>query len=362
VVERVLVRAVIFLQSWALSKRRVQEPPTQTFFDSTNLEKGNYTGEEGRGMGMPKHLVTGGAGFVGSRLVEMLLEEGNEVICVDNLVGTDGSLNNIEHLLTSPNLEFHRDDFVEWIESNSLDGVDTVFHQAASKMTVSLEFPERDLRVNALGTQRLVRKAAEGGVRKVVLASTGSVYGDLVAIQDESHPTNPNSLYGVSKLAGEGYTRAISMMWGLDYTILRYFHVIGSRQNDSPTGGVVPIFLRKSRDGENLTIFGDGEQIRSFTWVDDVARANILVSQSPEASNRTFNCASGIQVTINELANFVLDLTASQGSIDYEPFRTGDIQNFDVISDELKSLGVVFESDWRRVVRSVWKDYVSEQS
>lgn len=301
--------------------------------------------------------MTGGAGFIGSRIVEMLLENGHEVICVDNLIGTQGSSQNIDHLRSNPNFHFHQEDFVDWIETQELDGVDTVFHQAASKMTVSLDNPERDLRVNALGTQRLVFSAVKGRVRKFILASTGSVYGDLIDRQDEVHPTKPNSLYGVSKLAGEGYTRAICRMEGLDFTILRYFHVIGCRQSDAPTGGVVPIFIRRSREGQDLVIDGSGEQIRSFTWVDDVARANLICSESPGASNQVFNCASGIRVSVRALAEYILGLSGSTVSIQHESERPGEVFNFDVVNEKIRSLGVVFRTDWQKVVRDVWDAY-----
>lgn len=304
---------------------------------------------------MTKHLVTGGAGFVGSRLVEMLLDSGQEVVAVDNFVGSMNGGKNIEHLLANPNFKLYQQDYVEWIENNELDGFDTIFHQAASKNTVSLTYPERDLRVNALGTQRLALKAASAKVRKFVHASTGSVYGDLVSKQDENHPLAPNSLYGVSKLAGEGYVRTIGNMNGLDYTILRYFHVIGARQDDSPTGGVVPIFLRMAKEGKDLTVFGSGNQVRSFTWVDDVVRANIYVSQSPKAKQETYNCASGIAVTINELAEYVLELTGAPVSIKHEPAKPGDVFEFNVSNEKISAIGVDFERDWKSVVRKVWK-------
>jgi UDP-glucose 4-epimerase len=303
---------------------------------------------------VPKtHVVTGGAGFIGSHLCDYLIKRGDRVICVDNLVGTKGSSRNVDHLIGTERFRFVEEDILEWATPGRLDGVDTVFHQAASKMTVSLEDPERDLTVNALGTLRLLMSAGESGVRKFVLGSTGSVYGGLDAVQDERHPTRPLSVYGVSKLAGEQYARVVGALYNLDTTVLRYFHVIGSRQDDSPTGGVVPIFLRNCDEKINLTIFGSGEQVRSFTSVADVVAANVLVSENPAASNRVFNCASGIRVTIQELADYIISTSKAPVTADYGQERPGDIFNFNVVNTELVSLGMKFDTNWRAIVDKV---------
>lgn len=298
-------------------------------------------------------LVTGGAGFAGSHLVEKLLDRGDEVVCVDNLVGSQGSTRNIDHIKDHPMLTMVVEDILDWADRESLEGVDTVFHQAASKNTVSLDDPERDLAVNGQATLRLLLNAARSGVRKFVHASTGSVFGELQRKQDEEHPTKPRSFYGVSKLAGEGYCRVVHEMYGLDTTVLRYYHVIGPRQDDSDNGGVVPIFIRMCEEGRPLTIYGSGEQERSFTSVDDVVKANLLVASLDETTGRAYNCASGIQVSIQELAEFVIEATGADVGIEYDDWRPGDIIHFDIDNRKIVGLGMSFEKDWRQVVRGV---------
>ncbi len=297
--------------------------------------------------------MTGGAGFIGSHLCDALVSRGDRVVCVDNFVGTHGSKRNIDHLLHHERFEFVNEDLVEWAATADLSGIDTVFHQAASKNTVSIADPELDLTVNALGTQRMLRAAVRGKVRKFVHGSTGSVFGALRDYQDEEHPKNPRSFYGVSKLAGESYCRVIGEMCGLDYSVLRYYHVIGPRQDDSDTGGVVPIFIKRCEDKRDLTIYGTGEQSRSFTSVLDVVAANLLVAEKADASQQFFNCASGIRVTIQELADFIIAEMNSEVAITHEDFRPGDILDFNVDNAKIKKLGMTFNQDWRGVVRGV---------
>jgi UDP-glucose 4-epimerase len=298
-------------------------------------------------------IITGGAGFIGSHLCEALLEDGASVTCVDNLVGTGGSTDNIVRLFDDQRFRFVKAPYEEWIADADLAGVECIYHQAASKMVVSITDPELDLRVNGLGTLRLLLAAARASVRKVVFASTGSVLGERVAPQNEEHPTRPASAYGCSKLLAESYVRALGAAHSVDTTILRYFHVIGPRQNDSETGGVVPIFVRNCLTGEPITIFGTGEQVRSFTWIGDVVRANLQAERDPAMSNETYICASGIRVTILELAQFVRSETGADVPIEFGPWRHGDIVNFDVDNRKITGIGVEFTHDWRAGVRHV---------
>lgn len=302
-------------------------------------------------------VVTGGAGFIGSHLCEALLARGDEVVCVDNLVGTGGSPRNIKHMLSEPRFHLVTEDVVEWAGKAALEDVDTIFHQAASKNVVCLKDPERDLTVNALGTLKLLQAAARCGVRKFVHASTGSVYGPLVGPQDENHPRCPVSYYGISKTAGESYCCAFGEMHGTDYTIFRYFHVIGERQDDTEYGGVVPIFIRHCLEGTDLTIYGTGEQVRSFTSVHDVVQANLWAADAGCASREVFNCASGIRVTIRELAEYIIQETGAKVGIRYAPWRAGDIKEFRVDNSKLCARGVRFDKDWQGTVRKVieWK-------
>lgn len=298
-------------------------------------------------------VVTGGAGFIGSHLCEALLERGNTVTCVDNLVGSGGSTRNIDHLLDLPQFRFHHESVLDWVLAADLAGTDCIFHLAASKHSVSLDDPERDLAVNGLATLRLLLKAAEQRVRKLVHASTGSVVGATEAPHLESGRNDPVSVYGISKLAGESYCRVLGSQLGLDYTVMRYYHVIGPRQDGSDVGGVVPIFVRRCLEGEPLTIYGTGEQTRSFTSVHDIVRANLLVAGSADARQEVFNAASGISVSINELAAFVIAETGSDGGVEFAPARPGDIPHFRIDNTKLRRLGLRFSTDWRAMVRAV---------
>jgi UDP-glucose 4-epimerase len=289
-------------------------------------------------------LVTGGAGFIGSHLCDALLERGHEVTCVDNLVGSGGSTRNVAHLDGHPSFRLVTEDFVEWVTRADLRGTDCIFHLAASKNSVCRADPERDLLVNALGTLRLARAAQEAGVRKLVHASTGSVFGEV---------GTPVSYYGVSKLAGESYVPVVSSDGDLDWTILRFYHVIGPRQDDSAAGGVVPIFVRQALRGEPLTIDGDGGQTRVFTSVYDAVRAALIAMEHPGSRRATLTCASGVRVTVRELADYVIERTGSRGGAHHGPPRPGDIRHFEVDNGQLRSLGLEFDTEWQAVVRDV---------
>jgi UDP-glucose 4-epimerase len=303
-------------------------------------------------------VVTGGAGFIGSHLCDALLERNNTVICVDNLVGTGGSTRNVDHLLDDRRFELLGENVVEWGSRADLSEVDYVFHLAASKKTVSLSDPEHDLAVNALGTLRLLQQAARAGVRRFVHSSTGSVFGET-GPHVEDGPTAPVSVYGVSKLAGESYCRVIGRTFGLDHTILRYYNVVGPRQDASDRGGVVPIFARRCLSGLPLTIHGTGAQTRSFTSVHDVVRATTLAATSERMRNEAFNCASGISVSIRQLAEFVIGETGSAHQLEFEPARPGDIERLVVDNTKIRDLGVAFDTDWQSFVRETIRSVAS---
>jgi nucleoside-diphosphate-sugar epimerase len=290
-------------------------------------------------------IVTGGAGFVGSHLIEGLLEDGLDVVSIDDY--SAGKAENLDHLRRHPRLTEVRCDItdVEQVRPH-MEDVDIVFHQAASKMTVCLRDPRRDLEVNAKGTFNLLELARAAGVRKFVHASTGSVYGVARYFPtDEEHPVNPASYYGVSKLAGEKYVAAFAHLYGMDTTILRYYHVYGPRQENSDVGGVVSIFARRALEGKPLVIFGDGSQLRSFTYVKDVVNANRLVALNPATKGEAYNCASGIKVTIQELADKVLAFLDRQYlGIEYREWKLGDIKTFNVSNEKLKALGMTWQT------------------
>lgn len=288
-------------------------------------------------------LVTGGAGFVGSHLVEELLKQGLEVISVDNYFA--GKRENLKQFHDFASFQEVKCDVTDYDELRRyFDGVDIVFHEAASKKTICLNDPRKDLLINGGGTFNVLELARDFGVKKVVHASTGSVYGEPRYFpQDEEHPLNPTSYYGVSKLAGEKYVRAFCDLYDMDCTILRYFHVYGSRQENSDVGGVVSIFGRRVLNGEPLIIHGDGTQQRSFTYVKDLVNANLLVAMADETRGEAYNCASGINVTIGELAEKVKEYFGRNDiQTIYDDWTVGDIKVFNVSNEKIKKLGHEF--------------------
>jgi nucleoside-diphosphate-sugar epimerase len=296
-------------------------------------------------------VVTGGAGFIASHIIEALLDTNMEVVCVDDL--SAGKQENIDIFSDRKNYSFHKADVSNAAAlRGTMRGADIVFHNAASKKNICLVDPRRDLAVNGEGAFNTFSLAVELGVKKVVHASTGSVYGEPTLFpQTEDHPLDPVSYYGVSKLAGERYGTAIHKLDGLDVTILRYFHVYGPRQEwDDQFGGVISIFLRRGLTGKNLIVHGDGQQERSFTNVRDIVRANLLTATSPEASGQVYNCASGIKVTVQELAEYLIENVegCENVKIEHGDPLIGDIRKFDVSSAKLQALGLDFEED-------VWK-------
>jgi UDP-glucose 4-epimerase len=294
-------------------------------------------------------IVTGGAGFVGSHLVDSLLEDGIEVISIDDYSG--GKKSNLAHHKNNPKLKEVNCDITDYSELKKyFDGVDIVFHQAVSKMTICLKDPRRDLEVNAEGTFNLLELSRDFGVKKFVHASTGSVYGIAQEFPtNELHQLNPASYYGVSKLAGEKYVRLFTDLYDLDATILRYYHVYGPRQESSDVGGVVSIFARRALENKSLIIYGDGTQIRSFTYVKDIVNLNKLVAIKPDTKGEAYNCASGIKVTIQELADKVLKSLGKENiDIVYKDWKIGDIKFFDVSNEKLKSIGASWNNDFEK--------------
>ncbi|MBI3247450.1 MAG: SDR family NAD(P)-dependent oxidoreductase [Deltaproteobacteria bacterium] len=308
-------------------------------------------------------VVTGGAGFIGSHICEALVQAGCFVISVDDF--SAGKPHNLNALKDFGNFRVVQADVCDELSMSEIlsQGIDYVFHNAASKKTVCLQNPLKDLKVNAGGTLTLLQLAVKHKVKKFVHASTGSVYGEpKIFPSDESHPLNPVSYYGVSKLAGEKYVQTFHHLYGLNTTILRYFHVYGPRQESNEFGGVVSIFLRNILDKKDLVIYGDGSQVRSFTWVKDIANANLLTVVNSKSCGEVYNCASGIQITIQELATKIAKMIGQGRAINirHEDWTVGDIKYFAVSNRKIKDhLGLEFTTDFWNKMSETIDDFVA---
>lgn len=297
-----------------------------------------------------KVIVTGGAGFIGSHIIEELVKMGVETISIDNYFA--GKHENLEHLKNYKNFREEECDVLDLEKLEKLfPGVDVVFHEAASKKTICLNNPRLDLDINAKGTFNLLELSLKYNIKKFVHASTGSVYGEAQYIpQDENHPLIPTSYYGISKLAGEKYVKVFQHLYDLDTTVLRYFHVYGPRQESSDVGGVVSIFARSMLHDKPITIFGDGTQQRSFTYVKDVVKANLLAATTSGTKGEVYNCASGIKITITELATLIANILGIKNpQIIYKDWLPGDIKVFDINNKNIREkLGIEFLTDFRK--------------
>lgn len=287
-----------------------------------------------------KYLVTGGAGFIGSHLCENILKQDKEVICLDNL--SFGKKENIIHLIGNPKFKFIQADICNLSDiSEYFAGIDVVFHNAASKFVFCKKNPRQDFLVNIQGAWNVFEACRLSDVKMIIHASTGSVYGEAIAPQDETHCYNPISFYGVSKLAGERYLAAFRNYYELNYVILRYSHVFGPRQESADYGGVIPIFIRRALANEPLIIYGDGEQIRHFTYVTDIIKANFLLTTSC-ITGEAYNVASEINLSIYALANKIIELTNSTSKLIFTQKRQGDIYNFNVNNKKIRNMGMEF--------------------
>lgn len=294
-------------------------------------------------------LVTGGAGFIGSHIIEELLSQNIKVVSVDDY--SSGKDFNLSTFKSNPNLSIEECDVTDFNKLNSIFEkykFDIVFHNAASKKNICLKDPARDLEVNGTGAYNICELSLRHKIKKLVHASTGSVYGEAQILpQDELHPLTPTSNYGVSKLAGERYVKMYSDQLGLNSTILRYFHVFGSRQEHDPElGGVVSIFIDRAKNGLPLIIHGDGTQQRSFTNVKDIVGINLLVATHEKSNGEAYNCASGVNVTIKELADFVKEKTNLEKDHIYDDWLIGDIKTFDIENSKIRCLGFNFSTSF----------------
>ena len=277
---------------------------------------------------MKQVLVTGGCGFIGSHLVRLAAAKGAEARILDNL--SSGYERNLPEGFPAERL-FRQGVEELSAEHPALQGVDTVFHLAARpSVPVSIREPIRTFEVNVVGTHTLLAAAREAGVRRVVFASSSSIYGDRPDLpKHEEQAPRPLSPYAAQKLSAEQLGMAYARSLGLEVVALRFFNVFGPRQDPgSAYAAAVAAFVAAALEGRPATIYGDGEQTRDFTYVGDVVEGCWLASTAPDASGEVINLARGVQVSVNELCSAVFQAC---GRADlqpvYEPERAGDVKH-----------------------------------
>ncbi|MGO9677803.1 MAG: SDR family oxidoreductase [Candidatus Sulfotelmatobacter sp.] len=306
---------------------------------------------------MALYLITGIAGFIGSSLARAILAQGDQVRGVDNFA--TGKRENLQGILDR--IDFHEADILDLdVMHEACAGVDFVLHEAAiPSVPKSVLDPLGSNRANVGGTVNVLVAARDAKVKRVVYAASSSAYGDTPTLpKHEAMRPDPISPYAVAKLASEHYMISFHRCYGLETVCLRYFNVFGPRQDpSSPYSGVLAKFITLMLRGEQPTIYGDGEQSRDFTYIDNVVEANLLASKAPaeRVAGQVFNIATGGRVTLNEMFTLLQGLTSYKVGPEYGPERGGDIKHsLADISKAVTALGyktvVNFEEGLHRTV------------
>lgn len=275
------------------------------------------------------YLVTGGAGFIGSHIVQTLLERGESVRVLDNF--STGRRENVEVLTQRfrNNLEILEGDIRDTSRvGEAVRGVEIIFHEAAFvSVPQSMNEPQECFDINLTGTSQLFDAARRAGVRRAVVASSAAVYGESDALPlVEETPLQPKSPYAVSKRVNEMYAELFTNSFNFEVVALRYFNVYGPRQRpDSMYAAAVPIFARRLLDGKQITVYGDGGQTRDLINVRDVVRANLIASEHPNAAGKVFNVCTGVETRLLDLLEVLYDLFPNAPQTEFIPPRAGDI-------------------------------------
>jgi len=275
---------------------------------------------------MSNYLVTGGAGFIGSHIVERLIKEGHSVRVLDDF--SSGDLKNLSEV--SDYVEIYNGDIRDArIVAKAMDGVEYVFHEAGiSSIQASIKNPLITQEINLAGTVNILENAVRSNVKRVIFASSAACYGDSELIpKNENMVPDPLSPYALHKIAGESYQKIFSKLYGIETVALRYFNVYGSRQNpDSPYSGVISIFHDRMLKNISPVIYGNGEQTRDFVYVGDVVNANILAALSEKVGHgEVINIATGTEVSMNKLFEILKEILNSKLIPKYAEQRAGDI-------------------------------------
>ncbi len=275
---------------------------------------------------MSHYLVTGGAGFIGSHLVEELSRRGEQVRVLDNL--STGKLRNLAHL---PGVEFQEGDLADPAAcARATDGIDYVLHQAAiPSVPRSVKDPVTSNRANIDGSLNILVAARDAGVKRLVYAGSSSAYGDTPTLpKREDMATNPLSPYALQKLVAEQYCQMFTRLYGLETVTTRYFNVFGPRQDPgSPYSGVISLFATAVLEGRQPTIYGDGGQTRDFTYVANVVDGVLRASQAPDVAGEVINVATGGRISLNELLLTMNGIVGTSLSPLYAEGRQGDVRD-----------------------------------
>ncbi|HLC66584.1 MAG TPA: SDR family oxidoreductase [Candidatus Nanoarchaeia archaeon] len=275
---------------------------------------------------MAKYLITGGAGFIGSNLAAELLRKGEDVVILDNFL--TGKRENLQGIGSVTLIEGDIRDAA--VLARAMRHVDFVLHQAAlPSVPRSIENPLLTNSINIFGTLQVLLAARTAGVRRVVCASSSSVYGDAPVLpKEENMAPSPLSPYAVTKLIGEHYAKNFSDLFDLETVSLRYFNVFGPRQDPQSTyAAVIPRFIRALQQNQKPVVFGDGEQSRDFTFVKNVVQANILACTAKDAIGQSMNIATGTRYTLNQLLAKLRKLLGKDIDAEYQPARPGDVRD-----------------------------------
>ncbi|QCK15930.1 SDR family oxidoreductase [Mangrovivirga cuniculi] len=320
-------------------------------------------------MNQKKIVVTGGAGFIGSNLVEALLkdERVSKVLVIDDL--SNGYYENIEPYKSNPKFEFQKEDIRNYDKMVELTaGYDAISHQAAlGSVPRSIENPMLSNEVNVDGTINILHAAVKNDIDRVILACSSSTYGDSKELPKvEDNIGKPLSPYAVTKYAVELYADVFQKAYGLNYIGFRYFNVFGPKQNpDNPYAAVIPIFCKAFIEGKEPTINGDGKTSRDFTFVDNAVQANIrgIFTENKNALNEIYNMACGEQTTLNEMVEMLREITGKDIEAIYGPERPGDVKHskadISKISDHLDYKPTV---KFREGLEKVYQWYVEKYS
>lgn len=268
-------------------------------------------------------IVTGGAGFIGSHLVDRLLAEHHEVLVIDNL--STGSRDNVNSKAQFVEMDIRSSELITLFNEFKPQ---YVFHEAAQTMVpISMQNPELDCDVNLMGLINVLNACLAAKVEKIIMPSSAAVYGDLTTLPlDETMTGHPTSFYGLTKLTTESYLRLYKENFGLPYICFRYANVYGPRQGNGGEGGVISIFCEHLQAGKELTVFGDGEQTRDFVYVADVVEANIQALQHPEVTG-VYNVSTETSTSLKELIITFEEVIQKPITVHNEAERIGDIKH-----------------------------------